>query len=76
MAVFTPERIAKIFSVDTFVHILELNQIIRNIGENKNEDNHFVNIANDNPNDSLTTLDLTNLLDDFNLYLWNLYPEF
>ena len=64
-----------ILSVDTLVHILEINQIIRDIGENEKIDDGCDVVRDEDPNDFITTLDLANLLDDFDQYSWNFSPE-
>ena len=64
-----------ILTVDNLVNVLEINQTIRDIGENKNTEDSCDVFTNENPNDFITTLDLANLLDDFDQYSLNFYPE-
>ena len=64
-----------ILTVDTLVNVLEINQTIRDIGENKNTGDSYDVFTNENPNDFITTLDLANLLDDFDQYSLNFYPD-
>ena len=64
-----------LFSVENLVNILEVNQLIRDLGENKTRNDNSIVDTNEDQNCFITTLNYTNLLDEFEQFPWNLFSE-